>query len=110
VVGNTIIADEIRRAKKKVNMGESLANAFKDCKEFPPLVIRMIAVGESTGGLGETVGKVSSYYDSEVPKTIDQVFTLMEPLMIVIMGVGVGFVAFSIFLPMFNMVNAAKTY
>lgn len=110
VVGNVVIAEEISKAKEKVNMGENLANSFKDCKEFPPLVVRMIAVGESTGNLSNTIEKVSLYYDNEVPKTINQVFTLLEPLMLLVMGLGVGFVAFSIFLPLFNMINAVKPY
>ncbi len=108
VVGNKIIENELAVIMDKVNMGESLANAFRDAREFPALVTRMVAVGETSGSLEDTVAKISEYYDSEVPKTINQVFALMEPLLIVIMGIGVGFVAFSIFIPIFNITKLAQ--
>lgn len=110
VVGNKIIENELAVIMDKVNMGESLANAFRDAEEFPVLVTRMVAVGETSGTLEDTVAKISEYYDSEVPKTIKQVFAIMEPLLIVIMGIGVGFVAFSIFIPIFNMTRLAQLH
>ncbi len=110
VVGNRVLELDISSIRDKVNIGENLANAFKESNGFPPLVTRMISVGESSGTLEDTVRKVSEYYDSEVPKTISRVFSLMEPLLLVIMGLGVGFVAFSIFVPMFSMVNVVKTH
>ena len=110
VVGNRVLELDISAIRDKVNIGENLANAFKESIGFPPLVTRMISVGESSGTLDDTVRKVSEYYDSEVPKTISRVFSLMEPLLLVVMGLGVGFVAFSIFVPMFNMVNVVKTH
>lgn len=110
VVGNKIIESEITVIMDKVNMGENLANSFRDAKEFPALVTRMVAVGEASGTLEDTVAKISQYYDREVPKAINQVFALMEPLLIVLMGIGVGFVAFSIFIPIFNMTRLAQGY
>ncbi|HEO64169.1 MAG TPA: type II secretion system F family protein [Candidatus Omnitrophica bacterium] len=110
VVGNRIIESDISSVRDKVNVGENLANAFKETKEFPPLVTRLVSVGESSGTLEETVNKVAEYYDTEVPKTINQVFTMMEPLLLVVMGIGVGFVAFSIFVPLFSMVNVVKMH
>lgn len=110
VVGNKVIESELSAVREKVNIGENLANAFKDTKEFPPLVMRMVSVGETSGSLESTIAKVSEYYDSEVPKTINRVFALMEPALLVIMGMGVGFIAFSIFVPMFNMVNVAQLH
>ena len=110
VVGNKIIRDELTIIMEKVNMGESLANSFRDAQEFPPLVTRMVGVGETSGTLEDTVAKISQYYDNEVPKTINQVFAVMEPLLIVIMGIGVGFVAFSIFIPIFNITKLAQLH
>jgi type IV pilus assembly protein PilC len=110
VVGNRVLELDVSAIRDKVNIGENLANAFKESEGFPPLVTRMISVGESSGTLETTVRKVSEYYDSEVPKTISRVFSLMEPLLLVIMGLGVGFVAFSIFVPMFSMVNVVKAH
>lgn len=110
IVGNKVLEKDLTSVREKVNMGENLANSFKDTKEFPPLVMRMVGVGETSGSLEVTVAKVSEYYDNEVPKTIAQIFALMEPLLIVIMGLGVGFVAFSIFVPMFSLVNVARLH
>ncbi|MCD6080457.1 MAG: type II secretion system F family protein [Candidatus Omnitrophica bacterium] len=110
VVGNKIIESELAVIMDKVNMGENLANSFRDASEFPALVTRMVAVGEASGTLEDTVAKISEYYDSEVPKTINQVFALMEPILIVIMGIGVGFVAFSIFIPIFNITKLAQLH
>ncbi|MDP8253573.1 MAG: type II secretion system F family protein [Candidatus Kaelpia aquatica] len=110
VVGNKVLEMDISSIRDKVNIGENLANSFKESRGFPPLLTRMVSVGESSGTLEETVRKVSEYYDNDVPKTITRVFALMEPLLLVIMGIGVGFIAFSIFVPMFNMVNVVKSH
>jgi len=110
VVGNKIIEKDLSLVRDKVNIGENLANAFRDTAEFPPLVTRMVSVGETSGTLEQTVSKVSEYYDNEVPKTINQVFTVIEPLLLMVMGLGVGFIAFSIFIPLFSMVNVVKMH
>ncbi|MDP8234341.1 MAG: type II secretion system F family protein [Candidatus Saelkia tenebricola] len=110
VVGNKVVEKDIAAIRDKVNIGENLSDAFRETSEFPALITRMVAVGETSGTLEETVGKVSEYYDTEVPKTINKVFTVLEPLMLVVMGLGVGFIAFSIFVPLFSMVGAVKSH
>lgn len=105
VVGNTRLQRSVVQARDSVNVGEKLATSFKISGEFPPLVIRMIGVGEQSGSLIQTLEKVNQFYDREVPQTIRIIFALFEPLMIVLMAVIVGFIAIAVFLPMFRMAD-----
>lgn len=103
--GNACIERAIKKAKESVNVGEKLATSLQVTGEFPPMVIRMIAVGEQSGALAETLTKVAIFYDKEVASTIKKIFTAFEPIMIVMMGVVVGGIAMSVFLPMFQMLQ-----
>ena len=106
VVGNTRIQRSIEKARDSVNVGEKLGTSFQISGEFPPLVLRMINVGEQSGSLGETLEKVNQFYDREVPATIRTMFSFFEPAMIVLMGLIVGGIAIALFLPMFKMSDA----
>ena len=105
VVGNSRLAQVVAKARDSVNVGEKLAVSLKVSGEFPPLIIRMISVGEQSGSLTLTLEKVNQFYDREVPATIRKMFALVEPMMIIIMGTIVGGIALSIFLPMFKMAD-----
>ncbi|MFH0790308.1 MAG: type II secretion system F family protein [Candidatus Omnitrophota bacterium] len=105
VVGNSRLQRSVVQARDSVNVGEKLATSFKMSGEFPPLVIRMIGVGEQSGSLIQTLEKVNQFYDREVPQTIKIIFTLIEPLMIVLMAAIVGFIAVAVFMPMFRMAD-----
>jgi type IV pilus assembly protein PilC len=104
--GNARIQEVIARARDSVNVGEKLAASLGVSREFPPMVVRMIGVGEESGALAQTLEKVANYYDKEVASTIQRIFTLFEPIMIVLMGGIVGTIALSVFLPMFQMAEA----
>lgn len=106
VVGNMRIQRSVEKAKDSVNIGEKLGTSFQVSGEFPPLVVRMISVGEQSGALSHTLEKVNDFYDKEVPATIKKLFALFEPLMIIFMAVVVGGIAVAIFLPMFKMADA----
>lgn len=103
VIGNSRLQDSVIKTRDSVNVGEKLGTSLRVSGEFPPLVVRMISVGEQSGALTQTLDKVNQFYDREVPATIKRMFALFEPMMIVIMGVVVGGIALSIFLPMFQM-------
>lgn len=105
IVGNTIIADEIKRVREAIVRGESLSEGLKKSEYFPPLVNRMVEVGEDTGKLDESLNKVSEYYDREVPVAIRKFFAMLEPTMIVLLGGMVLFMALSIFLPMYKLTS-----
>jgi len=106
VVGNEYLETVIIKARGLVNVGEKIAVALENSADFPPLVIRMISVGEQTGSLSETLDKVNQFYDKEVPATIKRMFAIFEPVMIVLMGVVVGGIALSVFLPLIQLIGA----
>ena len=108
VVGNSRLEQSVKKARDAVNIGEKLGASFSASGEFPPLVVRMITVGEQSGSLFLTLEKVNQFYDREVPATIKKLFAIFEPLMIVIMAVVVGGIAVAIFLPMFKIADAIK--
>lgn len=109
IVGNAIIADEIKRVREEIVRGGSLSEGLKKSKYFPPLVNRMIEVGEDTGKLDESLNKVSEYYDREVPAAIRRFFAILEPAMIVLLGGMVLFMALSIFLPIYKLTSTIGT-
>lgn len=107
VLGNDCLERSARKARDSVNIGEKISASFKAAGEFPPLVVRMISVGEQSGALPDALDKVNQFYDREVPATIKVMFTFLEPVMIVFIGVVVGGIALSVLLPMFQMSQIA---
>ncbi|MBU1626341.1 type II secretion system F family protein [bacterium] len=105
VIGNVILARVVRNAHDRIRSGGSMPEALAASGEFPSLVLRMVSIGDETGELDATLEKVSQYYDKEVPYTIRRIFAVVEPLIIVVMGVIVGGVALSIFLPLYSMIQ-----
>ena len=103
--GNVRLELAIGHARDSVNVGEKLAPSLQVSGEFPQMVIRMISVGEQTGSLTNSLLKIAEYYDKEVASSVRKIFTAFEPIMIVTMGVVVGGIAMSIFMPMFQMVE-----
>jgi type IV pilus assembly protein PilC len=109
-VGNAVIAAAVAKAKISIKEGERISYPLEETGEFPPMVIDMIAVGEETGALDDMLAKISDFYDREVDYTIDAFTTMIEPVLITCMGVIMGFVVISLYLPLFsaitNMTNA----
>ncbi|MGE5340739.1 MAG: type II secretion system F family protein [Candidatus Omnitrophota bacterium] len=105
VVGNEVIRRAIERCGFTVEKGSTIYESLKTENTFPPLVLRMIQVGEHTGNLDRSLQKVSQYYDKEVPASIKKMFSFFEPLLIVIMGAMVLFVALAIFLPIYKLTS-----
>ncbi|HUU27449.1 MAG TPA: type II secretion system F family protein [archaeon] len=107
VVGNAVLSEVVRRARIQVGTGQSIALALRESKEFPTMVVRMVTIGETTGNLEETLQKVSDYYDREVPITIKRLFTTLESVIIIVLGIVVLFVVLSIILPMLSLQQLA---
>ncbi|MDD2714510.1 MAG: type II secretion system F family protein [Candidatus Wallbacteria bacterium] len=105
---NVILAGYIRRAAQDVKEGNPLASSLAPCKIFPPMIIKMIQVGEKTGGLSKMLIKSSDFYESEVEMTVETMISLLEPLLIVMMGGMVGFIALAMFMPIFDMTKTVK--
>jgi type IV pilus assembly protein PilC len=106
--GNRVIQDAIMESRASIAGGETIAAPLKKSQVFPPMVISMIAVGEQTGGLDEMLSKIADFYDEEVDAAVSGLLALMEPLMIVFLGVVVGGMVVAMYLPIFDMVNAVQ--
>ena len=103
IVGNTRLAAVIEEARESIKEGESIAAPLKRSGEFPPLVYHMIAIGEKSGELEDMLGNVANAYDSQVETKIAALTSLLEPIMIVVMGVAVAFIVFSILMPILQI-------
>lgn len=108
VVGNSVLATAIINARNNISEGENIAGPLKRSGEFPPIVIHMINIGEKTGELEFMLAQVSESYDFQVKNKIQGLTSLMEPIMIIMMGVVVGVIVFAIMVPIFEMSNAAS--
>ena len=105
--GNRVIHDAVMESRASIAGGETIAAPLQKSKVFPPMVISMIAVGEQTGGLDEMLTKIADFYDEEVDAAVEALL-LMEPVMIVVLGVVVGGMIVAMYLPIFNMVGAVQ--
>jgi type IV pilus assembly protein PilC len=105
VVGNAYIARALGDVREKVIGGSGFADALRATRQFPPLVLRMVANGEISGNLPDSLGKVSQYYDKEVPDGVRRVFALIEPFMITILAVVVLGSILSVFLPIYTVLG-----
>jgi type IV pilus assembly protein PilC len=106
--GNRVIHDAVMASRNSIAGGETIAAPLEKSKVFPPMVISMIAVGEQTGGLDEMLSKIADFYDEEVDVAVSALLSLMEPIMIVILGVIVGGMVIAMYLPIFDMMNAVQ--
>jgi general secretion pathway protein F len=107
IVGNVRLAEVIEQARDAIREGESIAAPLKRSGEFPPLVYHMVAVGERTGALEEMLANVANAYEDQVETTIGALTSLLEPAMIVGMGVVVAFIVFSVLMPILQINNLA---
>ena len=103
VVGNVRLAEVIDQARDAIREGESIAAPLKRSGEFPPLVHHMVAVGERSGALEEMLANVADAYESQVETTVTALTSLLEPVMIVAMGGVVGFIVFSVLMPILQI-------
>ncbi len=103
IIDNTLIADEIEKARDDIKEGKEISQPLGRSQIFPPVVVNMIAVGEKSGQLEEMLKKVSDIMETELDSSLKRLISLLEPIMILIMGGIVGFVVISILLPIFEM-------
>ncbi|PKL52364.1 MAG: pilus assembly protein PilC [Nitrospira bacterium HGW-Nitrospira-1] len=106
--GNKIIEYAIMDTRKAVSEGATLAEPLQKSKVFPPMVVHMIAVGESTGALDTMMDKIADFYDDEVDNAVNNLTAMMEPLLIVFLGGSVGFIVVSMYLPIFKLITLIK--
>ncbi|BDG04341.1 type II secretion system inner membrane protein GspF [Anaeromyxobacter oryzae] len=107
VLGNSRLAEVVEQSRDSIREGESIAAPLKRSGEFPPLVFHMVSIGERSGALEEMLANVASAYESQVETTIGALTSLLEPFMIVMMGAVVGFIVFSVLMPILQINNLA---
>ena len=106
--GNHVVSTAVRDTQAGVKQGETIARRLEDHPVFPAMVVQMMAVGEETGALDEMLDKIADFYDQEVEATVDALTSLIEPLLIVVMGACVGGMVIALYMPMFNIIKLIK--
>lgn len=106
--GNKVIEIAIMTARESVKEGERIATQLRKANVFPPMVIQMVAIGEETGNLDTMLNKIADFYDQEVDVAVKSLTSMIEPIIIVIMGVVIGFIVIAMFLPMFELGELAS--
>lgn len=104
-VGNVLVAEAVDNVRAGVKEGESIARPLSQSPLFPPMVTQMLAIGEETGALDTMLNKVSDFYDSEVSTTVDAMTSLLEPILIVFLGLVVGIIVLSLYMPIFSLIT-----
>lgn len=105
VVGNEVVSDALTTVGKDVEKGNSLASALAKHESFPMLVSQMVAVGEQTGKLDDVLNRVAGYFETESEHAIKNLSTAMEPVIMVVLGIGVGFMIIAIVVPIYNLTS-----
>ena len=109
IVANKVIEGGLRRAGQLISEGQSVTASFQSVGIFPPLVVRMLKVGESTGSLDKALRNVSYFYNREVKESIEKVQTMIEPIMTVILGAILGWIMLSVLGPIYDTISKIKT-
>ena len=103
--GNAIVEDAIMAVRKGVEGGLTVAQPLKETGVFPPMVVQMIGVGEQTGALDAMLTKIADFYEEEVDQAVANLLTLMEPVMILFLGITVGGIIIAMYLPLFDLIS-----
>ena len=109
IVANTVVEGGLQRAGKLISEGQSVTASFQTVGIFPPLIVRMLKVGESTGSLDKALRNVSYFYNREVKESIEKVQTMIEPIMTVILGAILGWIMLSVLGPIYDTISKIKT-
>ncbi|MGQ0443385.1 MAG: type II secretion system F family protein [Methylophilaceae bacterium] len=108
IVGNKVVADALSRAHAQINAGDSMSESFKNAGLFPPLVVRMIKVGENTGALDKSLLNISYFYDRDVNELMQKMLKLLEPALTVILGLVLAFIMLSVLSPIYDSFDKLK--
>ncbi|HEX2460209.1 MAG TPA: type II secretion system F family protein, partial [Vicinamibacterales bacterium] len=103
--GNAVVEEGIQTTRKSIERGETIAGPLKQTAVFPPMVVQMIGVGEATGALDTMLSKIADFYEEEVDVAVAGLLTLLEPLMIALLGGIVGGIVIAMYLPIFSLIN-----
>ena len=103
--GNMVVANAINKSVVSIAEGDTITGPLKETGVFPPMVTQMIAVGEKTGGLDEMLNKIADFYDEEVDEAVSALTSIIEPIIIVFMGIVIGGILIAMYLPMFDIIG-----
>jgi len=106
--GNKVVEEAILATRQSVSEGKNLADPLGKAKVFPPMVIQMIGVGEATGALDNMLNKIADFYDDEVDSAVGALTSMLEPMLMIFLGITVGFVIVAMYMPIFQMGSAVK--
>jgi len=106
--GNMIVEDAVLKAKRSIGEGRSIANPLRESGIFPPLVVHLVAVGEQTGKLAEMLERVADFYEEEVDAKVSALSSILEPIMLVCVGIMVGAILIAMYLPIFSIASTVK--
>lgn len=108
IVANGYVADGLRRAGQQINSGENLSEAFQNLGMFPPLVVRMLRVGENTGALDTALMNVTYFYNRDVKESVDKALKLLEPMLTLFLGIILALILFSVLTPVYDILGQLK--
>jgi type IV pilus assembly protein PilC len=108
IVGNRVVADALSRVHAQINAGDSMSDSFHNAGLFPPLVVRMIKVGENTGALDKSLLNVSYFYDRDVNELMQKMLKLLEPTLTVVLGLILAFIMMSVLGPVYDSFGKMK--
>ena len=109
IVGNQVVRQALERVELAIREGRNVAGAFRDAELFPPLVVRMLRIGESTGGLDRALLNVSYFYNRDVKESVGKAQALIEPLLTLFMGALLGWIMLSVIGPIYDVISRIKT-
>ena len=107
IINNVIYRDIIMDVAVKVTNGKGIAESFEGHREFPPIITQMMKVGEQTAQLDDILNKVAHFYEKEVDNKVSTLTTLLEPIIMIVLGVGVGALVAGVLLPIYNLASTA---
>jgi type IV pilus assembly protein PilC len=103
--GNAVVEDAIMETRKSIEQGKTIAEPLKSTKVFPSMVVQMVAVGEQTGALETMLNKIADFYEDEVDEATANLLAMLEPIMICFLGIVIGGIVISMYMPMFDLIN-----
>jgi type IV pilus assembly protein PilC len=109
VVGNRVVRRALERVEQSIREGQNVAGAFRDVGMFPPLVVRMLRIGESTGGLDKALLNISYFYNRDVRESVGKAQALIEPMLTLFMGALLGWIMLSVIGPIYDVISKIKT-
>lgn len=106
--GNSVVQEAVNKARSRIAEGQTIAEPLKESNVFPPMVTQMVAIGERTGQLDSMLTKVADFYDDEVDAAVAALTSVLEPIIVIFMGVVIGGILIAMYLPMFDLISVIK--